>query len=273
MTPLPRIRTDLLKHPLDKQLLVYDTRWDQVHLIDQTTACVMQLLEEGGWTREGITSELAVRLGIDPNPDLLPLALEQLHNTGLLDVPAGTMPEIDGVSRREMLGRLAMAGAAALAIPAVASLTATSGYAQGTTPKIGIGGTCTSNGQCISGNCCNGSCIVTGGTCAPAGSVPNGGACGADNQCSTAGASCTSGVCKGPTGSACTTAAGCQSNTCCGSQCRPAGCSTSTATGSCTGASVPPGNAAIGPDAACCSGSCQRQGNSSNYNCTATTCT
>ncbi len=273
MTVLPRIRTDLLKHPLEKQLLVYDTRWDQVHLLDQTTACVMQLLEEGGWTREGITAELSERLGIEPNPGLLPLAIEELRAAALLDVPIGHTSDLDSVSRRELVKSLALGGAAALLMPAVATLTATPGYAQGgTAPNKGLGGTCSSNSQCISNNCCNLVCVPTSDVCAGAGTVPNGGSCSNTGQCSQSGATCTGGVCKGPAGSGCNTAAGCQSNTCCGSQCRNVGCSNSTANGSCLANGHASGETKV--DQSCCSGLCKRDGGSSNYSCTATvTCT
>jgi hypothetical protein len=268
MTALPRVRTGLLKHPLDKQVMVYDTRWDQVHLLDPTTACVLELLEEGGWTAEGITAELAVRLDIAPNPALLPLAIEQLRKAPLLDEENPASAAYIDVNRRELLRTAAMAGVAALLIPTVATLTATRGYAQGTAPNHGVGNTCTGNSQCISGNCCNNICIATGAICNTAGSIPNGGACNFTSDCQTAGATCTAGVCKGPTNSTCATGNGCQSGKCCGTPklCRPSTCSESTANGSC--ANFGGANNEIRADAACCSGFCQHNGNSANYYCT-----
>ena len=249
MTQLPRVRSGLLKHPLDKQVMVYDTRWDQVHLLDPTTACVLELLEEGGWTPEGITAELAVRLNISPNPALLPLAIEQLRNAPLLEEANPESGAFVGVNRRELLRSAAMAGVAALLVPTVATLTATRGYAQGTAPNHGVGNTCTGNSQCISGNCCNGICIATGATCNTAGSVPNGGACNATVDCQSAGATCTAGVCKGPALSTCATSAGCQSGLkCCGGKCVNNDCNNTTNNNSC---STP-----VGPNPACCSGTC-----------------
>lgn len=272
MTALPRIRTDLLKHPLDKQLLVYDSRWDQVHLLDQTTAVVFELLEEGGWTREGIVIELAERLGLEPNAALLPLALEELRNAALLEVPIGTTSDLDSVTRRDMVRNLALAGVAALLVPGVATLTATPGYAQGTAPNLGIGRACSTNSQCISNNCCNNVCIPSTEVCAGAGSVPNGGACSNTTQCSQSGATCSAGLCRGPAGSPCNTAAGCLSSTCCGSQCRNASCNNTTLNGSCSSTGQASGETL--PNNSCCSGFCKRDGGSSNYSCTATvTCT
>jgi hypothetical protein len=248
MTALPRVRTGLLKHPLDKQVMVYDTRWDQVHLLDPTTACVLELLEEGGWTAEGITAELAARLDIAPNPALLPLAIEQLRQAPLLDEENPASGAFVDVNRRELLRNAAMAGVAALLIPTVATLTATRGYAQGTAPNHGVGNTCTGNSECISGNCCNGICINTGATCNAAGSVPNGGACNFTSDCQTAGATCTAGVCQGPALSACATSAGCQSGLkCCGSKCVNTTCNNTTNNNSCS---------TVGANPECCSGTC-----------------
>jgi hypothetical protein len=266
MTALPRVRTGLLKHPLDKQVMVYDTRWDKVHLLDPTTACVLELLEEGGWTAEGITAELAVRLDIAPNPALLPLAIEQLRQAPLLDEQNPASAAFIDVNRRELLRTAAVAGVAVLLIPTVATLTATRGYAQGTAPNHGVGNTCTGNSQCISGNCCNNLCIATSDTCFGAGSVPNGGTCTQTVQCSSPGAVC-NGVCQGPTGAACgTNNAACQSNHCCSTVCQatagtPDG-------GAC--AAGPAAQAALNNntdilDCSCASNNCRRNG--SNTRC------
>lgn len=266
MTALPRVRAGLLKHPLDKQVLVYDTRVDRVHLLDPTTACVLDLLEEGRWTVDGMTAEIAMRLDLAPNPSLVPLAFEELRASGLLDETA-SLPEPIDYDRRELLRTMAMTGAAALLIPTVATLTATRGYAQGTVTQ-GAGGGCTINAQCTSNTCCCGICSATG--CPQA----NGAICNDNCQCSSG--NCQNGICSAPllpNGSACTASGQCANNRCCNGICRPANCTTSTSTGSCTGVNVPPGNAATGPEAICCSGTCQRQGNSSNFACTASTCT
>src|SRR5688500_20044364 len=100
---LPRIRSGLLRHTLDNQVLIYDSRDDRVHLLDPTTSCVLELLEEGGWTSEGITAELAVRLGVASNEAFLPLALNELRNAGLLEPTDATPAEFVNVPRRQLL--------------------------------------------------------------------------------------------------------------------------------------------------------------------------
>jgi len=139
---------------------------------------VLELLEEGDWTTEGITAEIAVRLDVSPNAGFLPLALEELRNAGLLDETVAPATPLVDVNRRELVRKLAMTGAAALLVPTVATLTATRGYAQGSPGALGPGRPCDANSQCMSSVCCNGICSNTNRPQAP------GAACTANNQCS-----------------------------------------------------------------------------------------
>jgi hypothetical protein len=202
MNQLPRIRAGLLRHPLDKQDLVYDTRDDRIHLLDPTTACVLELLKEGGWTREGITAQIAVRLDVAPNAGFLPLALEELRKAGLLDEAVPLPAPMAGVNRRELVRKLAMTGAAALLVPTIATLTATRGYAQGS-PTLGVNSPCSENSQCISLDCCYGTCVDTG-LCPRA----NGAQCGQLHTCA-------SGVCSGGLCVACTLSTDCADSLTC----------------------------------------------------------
>ncbi len=195
MQTLPRIRSGLLRHPLDGQVLVYDTLTSQVHLLDPATACVLELLDEGRATAQHVTAQLAIRLDIAPDPALLDLALAELHRAGLLDDTEALPSAVTGLNRRETVRKLAMTGAAALLVPTIATLTATRGYAQ-TSIVGGETGPCTSDAQCGGGLvCCNGVCSAT---------------------------------CLGVVGDACTADAQCASNNCCGGF-----CSVTTCKGSC----------------------------------------
>ena len=170
MISLPRIRSGLLRHPLDQQVLVYDPGTEQVHLLDPTTACVLELLEEGEWSREKIPSEITRRLGVAPDAGYFALALDELRKAGLLDEANRPDPLVD-VTRRDLVKRLALTGAAALLVPAVTTLTATRGYAQGSPVLLANGQACPGgNSTCASNLCCNGFCADTcnvgvGGAC------------------------------------------------------------------------------------------------------------
>lgn len=177
MKQLPHVRPGLLRHSLDKQVLVYDPRDDRVHLLDPTTACIFELLEEGGWSAERIPSELARRLNVASDESFLPLALDELRKADLLD-SGSPQPVLAEVNRRDLVRKLAAAGAATFLVPAIATLTATRGYAQ-TTPAGGQGQTCsqcTSSTQCLSGTC------GTQGACNSA-LKPNGVTCLSNNNC------------------------------------------------------------------------------------------
>ena len=157
MNTLPRIRPGLLRHRLDEQVLVYDARDDKVHLLDPTTACVLELLEEGKWSADRIMEEVARRVNVTPSEALLALSLDELRKADLLDTSAASLPPVTDVRRREMLRKVGMIGAAALLIPAITTITATPAYA---VSCLLVGSACSAGGQCCSTSC------VAPGTCA-----------------------------------------------------------------------------------------------------------
>jgi hypothetical protein len=147
MNSLPRVRPGLLRHELDGQVLIYDAREDRVHLLDTTTGHVFELLEQGERSPEGIVSELATRMNSVESDSLLQLSLEELRKADLLEDGPTAMPPLSDISRRDLLRKVGLAGAAALLVPAIATLTATPAYAQA-------------------------SCLPEGATCLRAGGVP-----------------------------------------------------------------------------------------------------
>ena len=155
MNTLPRVRPGLLRHHLDEQVLVYDARDDKVHLLDPTTACVLELLEEGKWSASRIMEEVARRVNVAPSDALLALSLEELRKADLLDDSIAPLAAVTDVRRREMLRKVGLAGAAALLIPAITTLTATSAYAASCFLVTHV---CTTGGQCCSGACNAGVC-------------------------------------------------------------------------------------------------------------------
>lgn len=152
MISLAKVRTDVLTHQLDDQVVVYDPRSDAVHLLDRTTGCVMELLNEGGRTVDELTEELARRIGYGPSPGLLLLALDELRRAHLLDETEGPRKPISGsgMFRRAMLKKVAAAGATALIVPLVVSVTPGTANAQAST--------CVAHGACcvIGDTCCDG---------------------------------------------------------------------------------------------------------------------
>lgn len=161
MNSLPQVRAGLLRHQLDGQVLIYDTREDRVHLLDTTTGHVFELLEQGDRSAEGIVAELATRMNSIEGESLLQLSLDELRKADLLvDAEAPTEPLSD-ISRRDLVRKLGLAGAAALLIPTITTLTATRAYAQASC--LPDGHACDEFGiACCAGLTCNGSnCVPT----------------------------------------------------------------------------------------------------------------
>lgn len=158
MSSLPRVRPGLLRHSLDDQILVYDPREDKVHLLDPTTACVLDLLQEGGWSPERMRDEVARRMNVAASEEIVALSLDELRKADLLDTSASPVAPVTDLARREMLRKVGFVGAAALAIPLITTLTATPAYAV-CTGLLTAGQACTSGAQC-----CSGTCV---GVCAP----------------------------------------------------------------------------------------------------------
>ena len=165
MNSLPQVRAGLLRHQLDGQVLIYDAREDRVHLLDTTTGHVFELLEQGDRSREGIVAELATRMNSMEGESLLQLSLDELRKADLVvDVKAPTEPLSD-ISRRDLVRKLGLAGAAALLIPTITTLTATRAYAQASCLPNGHGCVEESPPFCCSPLVCGSLDTFGNGTC------------------------------------------------------------------------------------------------------------
>ncbi len=178
-----RVKKGLLQHPLDDQTLVYDPERDTVHLLDRSTACVLDMLNEGGWTQEGMKVELAARIQVPADDALVALSMDALYTAGLLEATGPQPAPLSEITRRDLVGKLAMTGAAALLIPVVATLTATRAYA-GTLVPV--------DQACITTSNCQTNLICCGGVCRPA-------ACNntTNSNCSGGNGPCCAGTCTG----------------------------------------------------------------------------
>ena len=169
---LPSLRSGLLTEPLLDQVLVYDTADDKLHLLDETTAKVYDLLDKGE-NRNAIVAKLEGSQGSENGAALLALALDELAKARLLNDPKKIAPEISDVTRRQMIQRFAGIGAAVL-IPAIVSLTPSPVYAQAS----GVcGQACSTAGGCaaVPGgcNCCSkGKGGFTANTCTTQPNLP-----------------------------------------------------------------------------------------------------
>ena len=198
-TPVPRAQTDgLLTEAIGDEVVVYDLETKEAHCLKPVTAVVFANAD--GVTTLGQSAEIASReLGRAVGLDEVVAAVEQLEEVGLLEQPLIVIE--NGISRRQMVRRVAVTGAAAMtATTMITSIAAPTALAACTgQPQFCA---CSKNNQCSSGHCCGD--VGNSGKC-------NGGCCADNNgnfcqcvtilgvlQCATlgvpAGACCT-GVC------------------------------------------------------------------------------
>lgn len=170
MKSIPSLRQGLLRRHLDDELLVYDARTDEVHLLNSSTAKVVDQIGKGGdWSE--VAAELGEESGADAGAEILALALDDLARARLLDHEAAVEAELPAETRRQMIQKLAGLSAALL-IPAVLTLAPRTAYAQASPLANGLA--CDLSSQCqsgccqqsTSGACQNKTCVASTATCA-----------------------------------------------------------------------------------------------------------
>ncbi len=98
-------------------LLVYDPLTGGGHVLNPATASVFELCD-GRASREQMADALAESTGLPPDVDIVDLALVELAEAGLLNEQTTSGP----VSRRTVIGRLALGAAAVALLPAIVSV-------------------------------------------------------------------------------------------------------------------------------------------------------
>ena len=136
----PVSRTDeLVVQELNGEVLIYDLRENKAFCLNETSALVWQACD-GSKT----VAEIGKQLG---NEDLVWLALNDLRKENLVDCEAAPLAKFDGMSRRQMIGKVGMGSM--LAVPVIASLVAP---AAGQTSSI-CGTPCSTPGPCTVMEC------------------------------------------------------------------------------------------------------------------------
>jgi hypothetical protein len=143
----PRARSEaIVVERVADEVLVYDLRRDRAHCLNESAALVWEKCD-GQATVEEIAREVGA------GEEVVWMAVEELSRAGLME---GRVKRAGGggVSRREMMKRVAVA--AAIGVPVVTSIVApTASHAANCRPA---GQACTTATQCCSG-LCNGTCL------------------------------------------------------------------------------------------------------------------
>ena len=150
-TPQARIKGIVVEQLAD-EVLVYDLGRNRAHCLNETAARVWEKCD-GQRTVGEIAREMEGRGEREGAEDVVWLAVEELSRAGLMEEKI-RRPGVRGVSRREVIKRMAVA--AAIGVPVVTSIVApTASHAANCRAT---GQACTSAVQCCSG-LCNGTCL------------------------------------------------------------------------------------------------------------------
>jgi len=138
LNPTPKARVEnLVVQELQDEVLIYDLVTNQAHCLNASAAFVWKNCD-GHTSHDQIVSAFAANWSCDSPRDLVEHAIEQLHESHLIQSPQITSRSS---SRRQLLKNLGLASAAAL--PLVQSLVA---------PKAlyaSVNCACVSNADCI----------------------------------------------------------------------------------------------------------------------------
>ena len=119
MKPKAR-QTHLLVDHVGDETIVYDEDRQEAHSLNRAASIVWQH-SDGAHSISQLAAVLATELGIDPSESAVEYALDELSRVHLLENgPDGG----EAVTRRSALRRVALAGAAAVALPIVLSVAA-----------------------------------------------------------------------------------------------------------------------------------------------------
>ena len=167
---VPAARSEgLVVEQLPGETLVYDLERDEAHLLGPTASAVFALCD-GQRTVAAIAAEVADRLEDAVTPETVHEALNQLTACDLLvaePTPAA------GVSRRELVRKVAHVGAGAAAAPLIYSIVApvpAAAQSPGCTPNGAMCADTSGSVRRPAPDCCSGECNQVDRCCLPVGS-------------------------------------------------------------------------------------------------------
>lgn len=138
----PRARKEgLAVQELEGELLVYDPETHRAHCLNQTARFVWSRCD-GRTSVAEISRLLAAELNVQPNEQVVWLALNDLSRDRLLAEPVRLPRRLAGMTRRELIRRIGWA--AAVSLPLVVSIVAPTAAQAGSA----CGGPCPCPPQC-----------------------------------------------------------------------------------------------------------------------------
>jgi hypothetical protein len=147
----PLCRQDgLIIRELENEILIYDTKNNRAHCLNETAARVWKQCD-GRTTTEEISRALSEQLGTEVNEKVVWFAVKQFSQDELLEETLALPPayQVSGLNRREMIRVLGLA--AVVAVPLVTSIVAPTAVQAATCFAPGV--SCGTSAECCSGLC------------------------------------------------------------------------------------------------------------------------
>jgi hypothetical protein len=113
MNPVAR-KSDIFAENLPEEVVLYDKTNNKVHCLGKTAAAVWESCD-GTRTVDDLAQIVEARFGAPTDRKVVLLALEELENADLLEAGSGVVANTGLTSRREVMGKIAMASTALVA--------------------------------------------------------------------------------------------------------------------------------------------------------------
>ena len=202
---LPAARTaDLLTEHVGDETVVYDLSSKDVHRLSPLAAAVFSHCD-GRTSADRVADLVQERLGAPVGVEEVSAAVTQLQERSLLETPPLILRG-EGFSRRDMMRKSAMTGAAVAMAPLITSIAAPTAAMAANGIPTGCTG-CGANKDCASGHCCQ---TVAGKKCNQSCCVASNNSCqlkevSGTNVCSVPLAGCGTVQCPPNSSKCCTT--------------------------------------------------------------------
>ena len=113
MNPLAR-KSNLFAENLPEEVILYDKSNNKVHCLSKTAAAIWESCD-GTRSVDDLARFVEAKLGAPADREVVLLALEELEKADLLEAGSGIVPDAALTSRREAVGKIALAGTALVA--------------------------------------------------------------------------------------------------------------------------------------------------------------
>jgi hypothetical protein len=113
MKPLAR-KSHIFVENLPEEVILYDKTNDKVHCLSKTAAAVWESCD-GTRTVDDLVHVVEAKFGMSADGNLVLQALEKLEKADLMEAGTVTVPDAAFTSRRDAMGKMALAGSALVA--------------------------------------------------------------------------------------------------------------------------------------------------------------